>query len=67
MDKSVRFYDGRLQRYFNEYYGALEDSVEFHNNPAINQWKFYIPDYKADILLICHDSGKVEEFRHIRD
>lgn len=67
MHKSDRFYDGKLQRYFDKYYGELEDSAEFYNNPAANQWKFYIPEYKAEILLICHDSGRVEEFRHIRD
>ena len=67
MHKTNRFYDSELQRYFDEYYSAFEDSAAFYNNPAPNQWKFYIPEYKADILLICHDSGRIEEFRHIRD
>ena len=67
MQKSDRFYDGKLQRYFDKYYGELEDTVEFYNNPAPNQWKFYVPKYKAEILLNCNDSGRVEEFRHIRD
>lgn len=67
MHKTVRFYDSELQRYFDEYYSEFEDSAAFYNNPAPNQWKFYIPEYEAEILLICHDSGKIEEVRHIKN
>lgn len=67
MVKSERFYYDRLQRYFDEHYGEYDDSAEYYNNPAPNQWKFYIPELGVVVLLTCDDQGEVDEIRYSRD
>lgn len=73
MSRSERFYERKLQRYFDEYYGAYEysdeyeDAVEYYVNPAPNQWKFYIPDLGVVVILTCDDSGEVDEIRYTRE
>ena len=32
-----------MKRYFDEHYSQYEDTVEFWNDPAMNQWLFDIP------------------------
>ena len=72
MLRSEKFYNNRLQRYFDEHYGAYErdeyeDEVEYYVNPAMNQWKFYIPELGVVVILTCDDSGDVSEIRYSRD
>lgn len=72
MGRSERFYNDRLQRYFDEHYGEYErdeyeEDVEYYVNPAVNQWKFYIPELGVVVILTCDDSGKVWEIRYTRD
>lgn len=59
MSKTDRFYRNKLQLYFDEHYAEYEDTVEYYNNPAPNQWKFYIPELSVVVTLICDDLGGV--------
>lgn len=57
--KNEKWYQRRLAKYFTEHYEQYEDTVEFWNDPAMNQWLFDIPELKARIELTCYDDGRV--------
>ena len=59
--KPDKFYQSYLERYFNERYGAFEDTIEFFNDPAPNAWSFYIPDINYTATITCDDNGIVTE------
>ena len=50
-----------MKRYFDEHYSQYEDTVEFWNDPAMNQWLFDIPELKLRVELTCIENGNVEE------
>lgn len=61
--KSESFYNRKLQRYFDRHFGDYEETAEFYVNPAINKWKFIIPELGIEVLLTCNDIGWVIEKR----
>lgn len=63
MKHSAKWYNTRLQRYFDKYYKAYEETAEFYTNPAQNKWKFNIPELGIIVLLTCNDHGTVTKVR----
>lgn len=62
--RTENFYTCRLQKYFNKFYCEYAETVEFYVNPNINQWHFVIRELGfIDILLTCHDDGRITEYR----
>ena len=39
---SEKFYNTKLQRYFDKYYSPYAETAEFYVNPEINKWRFNI-------------------------
>lgn len=62
--KPEKWYQRRLYKYFEEHYGEYEDTAEYWNDPAINQWLFDIPELGLRIELTCSDRGIVTEQRY---
>lgn len=62
--KPEKWYQRRLAKYFTDYYEAYEDTAEYWNDPAINQWLFDIPELGLRIELTCSDRGIVTEQRY---
>lgn len=63
MTKTSRYYMGRLQKYFDNYWSAYGDSAGWLVNPKPNQWQFIIMDLGLKITLTCNDNGRVSERR----
>lgn len=63
MTKTSRYYMERLQKYFDNYWGAYGDSAGWLVNPKPNQWQFIIMDLGLKITLTCNDNGRVSERR----
>lgn len=62
MANKQRFYDRRLQRYFDKKFKQYEDSVEWFDNHAPNELRFYIPELNQIVTLICGPStGEIVE------
>ena len=59
--KTEKFYRNHLWKYFDKHFKEYEDTVEYFVDPALNQWKFMIPELDQTILLVCEDSGKVRK------
>lgn len=57
--KTEKWYQRRLAAYFTEHYAQYEDTAEFWNDPAMNQWLFDIPELDERITLTCYDDGRV--------
>ena len=57
--KTEKWYQRRLAAYFTEHYTQYEDTTEFWNDPAMNQWLFDIPELNERIELTCYDDGRV--------
>ena len=57
--KTEKWYQRRLAAYFTEHYAQYEDTAEFWNDPAMNQWLFDIPELNERITLTCYDDGRV--------
>ena len=62
--KPEKWYQRRLYKYFEEHYGQYEDTAEYWNDPAINQWLFDIPELGIRVELTCSDRGIVTEQRY---
>ncbi len=62
--KPEKWYQRRLYKYFEEHYGEYEDTAEYWNDPAINQWLFDIPELGIRVELTCSDRGIVTEQRY---
>lgn len=62
--KPEKWYQRRLYKYFEEHYGEYEDTAEYWNDPAINQWLFDIPEIGIRVELTCSDRGIVTEQRY---
>lgn len=62
-----KWYQRRLAKHFTEHYEQYEDTTEFWNDPAPNQWLFDIPELNARIELTCDDEGVVTEQRYTRN
>ena len=54
-----KWYQRQLAKYFTEHYSQYEDTAEFWNDPAPNQWLFDIPELGVKIELTCDEDGKV--------
>lgn len=61
--KTEKYYHDRLQRYFDRNYAPYDETAEFYVNPAINKWKFKIPELGFVVVLTCNDIGWVIEKR----
>ena len=61
MKHYYKWYQRRLAKYFTENYDKYEDFAEFYNDPAYNQWLFYIPQLNKNIVLTCNNDGVVIE------
>ena len=59
-----KWYQRRLAAYFAEQYDEYEDYAEWFNDPATNQWLFYIPELDVNIELTCNEDGSVTEQRY---
>lgn len=62
--RAEKWYQRRLAAYFTEHYAEYEDTAEFWNDPAINQWLFDIPELGVKVELTCSDKGAVTEMRY---
>ena len=38
--QSEKFYNTKLQNYFDKYYSRYAETAEFYVNPEINKWRF---------------------------
>lgn len=63
-NKSEKYYNDRLQRYFDRHYIEFSETAEFYVNPAVNKWKFIIPELGFEVILTCNDIGWVVEKRN---
>lgn len=63
LTKTEKFYNNRLQKYFDKFYGHYDEVAEFYVNPAINRWEFNIPELELCVELVCYDNGKIFEKR----
>ena len=59
-----KWYQRRLAKYFEEHYIGYDDSAEYWDDPAPNQWLFDIPELGVRIKFTCDDRGKVSETRY---
>lgn len=57
--RNDKWYQRRLAKYFTEHYSQYEDTAEFWNDPAPNQWMFDIPELGVKIELTCDEDGNV--------
>lgn len=64
MDKTDKWYQRRLARYFEENYVQYEDTAEYYPDPFVNQWLFDIPERGVRVELTCNDKGEVKEQRY---
>ena len=55
-----KWYQRRLAKYFEDHYAQYEDSAEFFNDPAPNQWLFDVPELGLRFELTCKISGEIE-------
>lgn len=62
--KPDKWYQRRLAKYFTEYYKRYEDTAEYWNDPAPNQWLFDIPELNIRVELTCDDKGAIREQRY---
>lgn len=62
--KTEKWYQRRLAKYFTEHYGQYEDTAEYWNDPASNQWLFDIPELGIRVEITCDDSGNVHEQKY---
>ena len=62
--KSEKWYQRRLAKYFEDNYVEYEDTAEYWNDPAPNQWLFDIPDLRLRVELTCNDKGVVTEQKY---
>lgn len=62
--KPEKWYQRRLVKYFTEHYEQYEDSTEYWNDPAPNQWLFDIPELCVRVELTCSDKGVVTEQKY---
>lgn len=58
-NKSKRWYQTRLSRFFDMYYLDYEDDILWFVDPAANQWLFDIPELDTRVELTCNDNGNV--------
>lgn len=65
LTKTEKYYQNRLQRYFNRNFGAYEETAEFYVNPVINKWRFIIRELDLEVTLTCNDIGWVVEKRRL--
>lgn len=63
--RSKRWYQLRLQEYYNDHYGEYDDEVQWYTDPAPNKWKFIVPKLNYTIVLTCGDNGHVFEDRSV--
>lgn len=61
--RTEKFYIRRLTQYFDTHYSQYENTAEWYNNPAVNQWKCDIPALGFTILFTCDENGNVTETR----
>jgi hypothetical protein len=61
--KTSKYYMARLQKYFDNYWGAYGDSAGWLTNPKPNQWVFIIEGLGLKVTLTCNDNGRVTEKR----
>lgn len=59
--KDEKWYDSRLNIYFEKNYGEYSDTAGWFTNPAPNQWLFVILELGLKITLTCDDKGNVTE------
>lgn len=59
--KDEKWYDSRLNKYFEKNYGEYSDTAGWFPNPAVNQWLFVILEIGLKITLTCDDNGNVTE------
>lgn len=64
LTKNEKWYQRHLAVYFADNYSQYEDSAEYQNDPAPNQWLFNIPELEKKIELTCSEKGDVTEFHH---
>ena len=64
-NKTEQYYNERLQKYFDRHYIVYSETAEFYVNPAINKWKFNIPELGFEVTLTCNDIGFVIEKRRL--
>lgn len=61
MKHPEKWYQRRLAKYFTEHYEQYEDTAEYWNDPAPNQWLFDIPELGVRVELTCKENGEVVE------
>ena len=52
LTKNERYYQDRLQRYFDRNYGPYKETAEFYVNPAVNKWWVFM-DSMLYMVLGC--------------
>lgn len=57
--RTEKWYQRRLAAYFTEHYAQYEDTTEYWPDPAMNQWKFDIPELNQRITITCYNDGRV--------
>lgn len=58
-----KFYNTKLQKYFDKYYSPYTETAEFYVNPEPNKWRFIINELGLNILLTCEEDGRIVERR----
>lgn len=61
--KTEKWYNNRLQKYFDSHYGQYTNTAEWYVNPAVNKWKCDILELGVTITFTCDDDGNVTEKR----
>lgn len=59
--KTERYYQRHLQKYFDKHYIEYDETVECFVDPAINKWRFIVPELGIEVNLTCDDTGRVSE------
>ena len=62
-----KYYNTKLQNYFDKYYSDYAETAEFYVNPEINKWRFIIHELELNILLTCYDDGRIVEKREVME
>ena len=62
--KPEKWYQRRLAGYFEKHFAKYEDSAEYWNDPAPNQWLFDIPELGVRIELTCDDRGEIHQVEY---
>ena len=57
--KTEKWYQRRLAKHFTEHYEQYEDTAEFFEDPAPNQWLFDIPELGMRVELTCDRKGAI--------